>query len=63
MIFAATVTFLTIGPMSLVIGVLLGVYVVRLGLPVVRMPIVTASMVVALVLPAYVVKRLLVDYW
>jgi len=59
----SVVAFITTASGSLIIGVLLGSYAVKLGFPLGRVVITSASMAVAILLPAYVVKKLLVDYW
>lgn len=59
----AVVAFISTGSMSMFIGVISGAYVARLGFPLGRFILVSGSMVVAVVLPAYIVKKLLVDYW
>jgi hypothetical protein len=59
----AVAAFITTGSFCMLTGVLLGAYALRLGFPLGRVIIVSASMALAVVLPAYIVKKLLVDYW
>jgi hypothetical protein len=59
----AVVAFIGTGSMSVSIGVLSGAYVATLGFPLGRFILVSGSMVVAVLLPAYIVKKLLIDYW
>jgi hypothetical protein len=59
----AVVASSTAAAASLVIGLIAGSYAIQHGIPNGFVMAVTISMVGVAALPAYIVKKLLVDYW